>query len=238
MFAVLFVCCAGPHLQASVLAQSSEKQAALIELFTSEGCSSCPPAEAWMSQLAKHPRLWRDFVPVAFHVTLWDKLGWKDRFARPEFAQRHRSYSAAWKSGSVYTPAFAVNGRESRSPQLPGGSGTGAGVLSIAQPSGGSVTLTYAPAAAAAAQWDVHVAMLANGVVSKVGRGENAGRDLRHDFVVVDYAREPMSSDGGTAQARYTLRGNDAAGSRTALAAWVTRRGDLAPVQATGGWLP
>src|SRR6187401_2558536 len=59
---------------------SGSARASLLELYTSEGCSSCPPAEAWLSSLKDEPRLWRDFVPMAFHVDYWDRLGWRDPF--------------------------------------------------------------------------------------------------------------------------------------------------------------
>ena len=68
---------------ASLQASSGEKRVTLVELYTSEGCSSCPPAEAWMNQLQDDPRLWREIVPVAFHVDYWDYIGWPDRFAVP-----------------------------------------------------------------------------------------------------------------------------------------------------------
>ncbi|MCI0452322.1 MAG: DUF1223 domain-containing protein, partial [Candidatus Latescibacteria bacterium] len=63
-------------------------RASLLELYTSEGCSSCPPAEAWFSKLTASERLWKDVVPVAFHIDYWDYLGWVDVFARPEFSER------------------------------------------------------------------------------------------------------------------------------------------------------
>jgi len=62
---------------------STARQVNLVELFTSEGCSSCPPAEGWFSKLKQEPGLWTDFVPVAFHVDYWDTIGWTDRFASP-----------------------------------------------------------------------------------------------------------------------------------------------------------
>src|SRR5213592_2728274 len=65
--------------------QSSGKQTALIELYTSEGCSSCPPAETWLSRLKESPGLWKDFVPLAFHVDYWDYLGWGDPWANKSF---------------------------------------------------------------------------------------------------------------------------------------------------------
>ncbi|MDQ3115241.1 MAG: DUF1223 domain-containing protein [Verrucomicrobiota bacterium] len=73
----------------------------LLELFTSEGCSSCPPAEAWLSKLKDDPGLWRDFVPLAFHVDYWDRLGWRDPFASKVWTSRQYEYSARWKSSNV-----------------------------------------------------------------------------------------------------------------------------------------
>ena len=64
--------------------ESGPQRTHLLELFTSEGCSSCPPAEAWLSKLKADPRLWKDFVPLAFHVDYWDHLGWRDPFAAKE----------------------------------------------------------------------------------------------------------------------------------------------------------
>src|SRR4051794_21790628 len=67
--------------------ESQERQTTFLELYTSEGCSSCPPAEAWLNQLSKSPVLWKDFVPTAFHVDYWDHLGWRDRWAAKEFSE-------------------------------------------------------------------------------------------------------------------------------------------------------
>src|ERR1700730_751970 len=92
--------------------ESGPERTHLLELFTSEGCSSCPPAEAWMSKLKAEPRLWKDFVPIAFHVDYWDRLGWRDPFASKEWTARQYQYSTTWKSESVYTPGFVLDGRE------------------------------------------------------------------------------------------------------------------------------
>ena len=70
----------------------------LIELFTSQGCSSCPPAEAWLSKLKSEPGLWKDFIPLAFHVDYWDRLGWRDPFAAKQWTARQYQYSEAWKN--------------------------------------------------------------------------------------------------------------------------------------------
>ena len=74
--------------------QSGPQKVSLLELYTSEGCSSCPPAETWLSRLTTDGRLWKEIVPVAFHVDYWDDLGWKDRYAKQEYTSRQRSYFA------------------------------------------------------------------------------------------------------------------------------------------------
>src|SRR5258708_40149645 len=94
--------------------QSSETQTALLELYTSEGCSSCPPAETWLSRLKESPGLWKDFVPVAFHVDYWDRLGWRDPFADRGFSDRQSAYAELWHSENVYTPEFVLNGKDWR----------------------------------------------------------------------------------------------------------------------------
>src|SRR5271168_2184673 len=101
------------HSQDIVFKNSGSK-ATLVELYSSEGCSSCPPAEAWLSKLKASPGLWTEIFPVAFHVDYWDNLGWPDRFAKPEYTQRQRNYAAQLGQDSVYTPEFVTSGREWR----------------------------------------------------------------------------------------------------------------------------
>src|SRR5574339_14875 len=104
---LLFLCLTANLMSAGPIQfHSSTNRTALLELYTSEGCSSCPPAEAWLSRLKSDARLWKDFVPVAFHVDYWDYLGWRDPFGAAEYSERQRGYAAQWKSRSVYTPGF------------------------------------------------------------------------------------------------------------------------------------
>src|SRR5437899_7536374 len=109
MIAVSLGACAGP-----LFLQSSENQVAFLALFTSEGCSSCPPAEVWLSGLKTTPGLWKQFVPVAFHVDYWDYLGWRDPWASKAFSDRQRAYVQTWRGDSIYTPGFVLNGQEWR----------------------------------------------------------------------------------------------------------------------------
>jgi len=98
------------HLNAApVTFASTSRQTSLLELYTSEGCSSCPPAEAWLSGLKDNPGLWRDFVPVAFHVDYWNYLGWRDKWSRAEYSDRQQEYARVWGAANVYTPEFVVN---------------------------------------------------------------------------------------------------------------------------------
>ena len=217
---------------------STETRTRLIELYTSEGCSSCPPAEAWLGTLREAPGLWRDFVPVAFHVVYWDRLGWRDRFASKAGTEREYAYADAWHSSSVYTPCFVQDGaewRESFGRNAPKPATEKVGVLSVECGDDGVCRVNFIPAASTArADYDIHVAQLGGGIASPVRAGENEGRTLRHEFVALSLQHAKFANGS----AELTLTPVNIAGvTRRALAVWVTRRGELAPVQATGGWL-
>ena len=92
--------------------QSGAKPVPLLELYTSEGCSSCPAAEAWLGRLKDSPGLWRDFSPIALHVHYWDSPSWRDHWSAPEYTERQRSYAEAWHAANIYTPCFVLQGKE------------------------------------------------------------------------------------------------------------------------------
>jgi hypothetical protein len=212
--------------------ESKPARTHLIELFTSEGCSSCPPAETWLGKLQSDPRLWIDFVPIAFHVTYWDNAAWRDPFASKEWTSRQYAYSALWKSSSVYTPAFVLDGREWLNREIPTIGGESSGVLRVVVANGEKAVVTFSPAAKDARTYEVHIAQLGFGLQSNVKGGENGGRKLVHDFVVLSIA----TARPGQATATLPLAKTDV-GSRCGLAAWVTEVGGIEPIQATGGWL-
>src|SRR3954469_1307083 len=175
---------AGFSTQAGELTiESKPARAHLIELYTSEGCASCPPAEEWMSGLKNQPRLWQDIVPVAFHVDYWDHLGWRDPFAAKLWTERQTDYSLLWKTESVYTPAFALDGKEWHQAALSAATEP-AGVLKIIL-NGDRLSATFKPAAGAAPRYDLHVAQLGFSMTADVTAGENNGRKMSHDFVVL-----------------------------------------------------
>lgn len=227
---------AGPVAAAAPLKFSSgPARVRLVELFTSEGCSSCPPAEAWLNGLRRAPGLWRDFVPVAWHVNYWDRLGWPDRLASGHHTARQQAYARTWGADTVYTPGFVLDGREwrDRSGRPPAAAPGPAGMLTV-ETAAESCVVTYQPAGAPGAAYEVHVALLGGGFVSAVKAGENRGEVLKHEFVALAQATHRLQD--GTA--RLPLPAARIAGvTDRALAVWVTRRGSLEPLQAAGGWL-
>jgi len=222
---------------------SAERKTSLLELYTSEGCSSCPPAETWLSQLKAAPGLWTDFVPVAFHVDYWNYLGWRDRWSKEEFSDRQRAYAKVWGSKSIYTPEFVLNGREWShgfwQPGVPAAAETNAGVLRMDSDDVRHWRVTFAPAHTGTAVYELHAALLASGVRSEVKAGENAGRQLNHDFAAIAFTELPLVSRTNIFRATFFLEAapKEPEG-RLALAAWVTRNGKSEPIQAIGGWLP
>lgn len=219
-----------------IVFESKPTRTHLLELFTSEGCSSCLPAEAWLSNLKNEPRLWQDFVPLAFHVDYWDHLGWRDPFASKMWTERQADYSARWKSETVYTPAFVLDGVAWHNADLPPAAAETPGVLKITV-NGERVLAAFKPAANAERRYEIHLARLGFGLGADVKAGENNGRKLVHDFVVLGLTNEGMKS--GTKELRLPAESvKQAADSRSAIAAWVTQAGQIDPTQAVGGWLP
>jgi hypothetical protein len=219
-----------------IVFESKAARAHLIELYTSEGCSSCPPAEEWMSGLKNQPRLWQDIVPVAFHVDYWDRLGWRDPFASKMWTERQTEYSARWKKESVYTPAFVLDGKEWHYGKLPEAAAETPGVLKITV-NGERVSAWFNPSPGSTDRYDIHIARLGFSLRTDVTAGENNGRKLIHDFVVLGLTNETMKS--GTKELQLPSSSAKAtANQRTALAAWITAPGQIEPIQAVGGWFP
>ena len=216
---------------------SGPTQTVLVELFTSEGCNSCPPAEAYLNKFTANPALWKKFIPLAFHVDYWDYLGWKDRYAKPAHAQRQHQYAQQSNARTVYTPAFVVNGqnwRPSWTAGEPEGGGALAGVLKV-DLKGKQLEAVYEPAQPGAKALQLNLAVLGMGLSTRIQAGENAGRHSQHEFVVL--AHKQLNSDSGRWRDRLPTVEADWGAQRLALVAWVNRPGDLTPLQATGGYL-
>jgi hypothetical protein len=223
--------------------ESRETQTTLLELFTSEGCNSCPPSEKWLTSLKESPGLWKDFVPVAFHVDYWDRQGWRDPWSSRVFSDRQRAYSASWKGTSVYTPGFVVDGKECRDwPQprvWPPVAGPRTGILKVGSTDRKTWQVRFAPARREGGACAAHVALLANGLTSDVKAGENRGRRLTHDFAVKTFKEGPLKVGLEDLWGQFLIDGTGKGQTgRLAVAVWITRSGSPRPIQAVGGWLP
>jgi hypothetical protein len=98
--------------QAPLKWTSGSHHVALLEVYSSQGCSSCPPAQKWVNQFTESDLLWDQVIPMVFHVNYWDYIGWKDPFATEYFSQRQRALKSNNLIQSVYTPGFVVDGKE------------------------------------------------------------------------------------------------------------------------------
>jgi len=171
----------------------------LVELYTSEGCSSCPPAEKWLSQFAREPKA--GIVPIAFHVHYWDYIGWKDLYADPRNTQRQQAFALATGARSVYTPQVIVAGNDFRlwsserafgEAVKQGQSRKAAATIEIRSLRAADGTIeghaSAALAEAAKSPLTLVVAVTQDGVTSKPSAGENKGETLAQNFVVRDVA--------------------------------------------------
>ncbi len=166
----------------------------LVELFTSQGCSSCPPADVLLSMLGKDPAFAGQVIPLAFHVDYWNYIGWRDPFSTRAWTDRQHAYAASFAERRIYTPQLVVNGeahtvgidrdgsfqlmdqaaahgqRAQLTLTVARNPGTVTAHLDVANPDGPTV--------------DVQVALAQDDVVTRVARGENQGKTLRNDHIV------------------------------------------------------
>lgn len=194
---------AGASMPAAAVAASCRVEAAgapprVVELYTSEGCNSCPPADRWLSSLRERG----DVIAAAFHVDYWDRLGWRDRFASPRHTERQLQTQQHSGARFAYTPQVLVDGRDWRRwPALPS-PGTAAPVrLSLQRDEAGAVDARVQPLDGATQRLAAWWAVLEDDHRSDVKAGENAGVTLRHDHVVRRYGSVPAWT--GAAQWRF-----------------------------------
>ena len=194
IFASLLLLSQAQVFSAECIAKSSKKTVPLLELYTSEGCSSCPPADKWISKI-KHGK--NKVTPLAFHVDYWDYIGWKDKFSKAEYSDRQRKAAAFGSAGFVYTPQFVFNGRDFKGwdnsrlnqaiTQTQKTTSRADLTLNAVNEADGSMTLKVNAEAVNPDDLkgaDVFVALYENGLVTNVQAGENVGRQLKHDYVV------------------------------------------------------
>lgn len=224
-------------------AESGDERVQIIELFSSEGCHSCPPADKWLSQYTTHPKLWEQYVPLAFHVDYWDFIGWKDRFAKQRFSRRQYQYERKGQTRQVYTPQFVVNGAEWNGwfyhrtqdgvtlPEIADNPGN----LSL-RIEGEKVSASFDNKGERDHTYLLHVALLASDISSHITRGENKSKTLEHDFVVLNHKSYRAINKSLDYQGRLPkVPSISEEAGKLAWAAWIERNG--VPIQATGGWI-
>jgi len=191
----------------------AERGPIVLELFTSQGCSSCPPADRLLTELAAEEA--GEVLPMAFHVDYWNRLGWRDPFSSEAWSKRQRRYARELPGGRVYTPQLVVDGRE----HAVGSDRRAVARLladARARSQEGSVELSariaggellaavgaMATEAAADEPLGLLLAVVESGFETPVGSGENSGRRLREDFVVRRLERMGTVPPGGPAFSR------------------------------------
>jgi hypothetical protein len=221
--------------------KSSGSKAILIELYSAaaEGCSSCSPAEAWITAFKTSSELWKSIFPVVFHVDYSSDHGRPDPYAKRAYAERQRI--AHLKRNSAYCPEFITSGREwlgwlHGEQYLPPTIET-IGELSIrVNDDGTNILAIYTSASLGEAKdHTINVALLGVNVSSDGQCGEDGARQFQHEFVALDFAAHPMTKPEafGSGLARFKLSTDEPA---TAIVAWVSAaNGSI--VQVTGGWL-
>lgn len=160
----------------------------IVELFTSQGCSSCPPADALLSDLRSDAAVRGKVIPLAFHVDYWDRLGWRDPFSSREWSARQYAYVGKMKLSGAYTPQVIVGGTRQMV-----GSNRAAVLNAIGEESkrkvAGNVRVTFDGSVATVraespAPMNLILVVVENGAVTEIPRGENSGLKLRNDSIV------------------------------------------------------
>lgn len=211
----LILCALQPAYAAECSAKSGLVTVPLLELYTSEGCSSCPPADKWLGGLKQDTS---KFTPLAFHVDYWDYIGWKDKFSKAEYSDRQRKTAAFGGSGYVYTPQFVMNGRDFRgwdNSRLNEAVEKSQNIASRANltlnavtEANGDITLkanAQAVKPGDAKNSDVFIALYENKLVSQVKAGENSGSTLKHDYVVREFFGAYQISNQNEFSKNFTL---------------------------------
>lgn len=167
----------------------------VVELYTSQGCAACPPADELLNQMAEH----EEILPLALHVDYWDYIGWADTFGQTQFSERQKSYARRMGRKSVYTPQMVIGGvhdvqgnagmqvmgllAEHRMNPIGGGRVS----VRIAERAGGGVTITAQSTGVLDYATDVQLVRFLDSATVEIEAGENAGRDITYRNIVTDW---------------------------------------------------
>ncbi|MFK8013601.1 MAG: DUF1223 domain-containing protein [Marinicellaceae bacterium] len=221
-------------LAVEIQLKSQETQTQVIELYTSEGCSSCPPADRWLSSLKNNSELFKSFIPIALHVDYWDYIGWTDALAFRENSQRQRLYKHLENLNSVYTPGILKAGKEWRGWYSTGikASNDQVGILNI-DIVNNNIKAKFDTKDKS--EYRLVVALLGMDIQTKVMAGENHGKLLKHDFVMLK--KESFEAPNG--QWNETIDDDffQSKYQNTVFVAWVEKTNNPAPIQAVGTFL-
>ncbi|MGH8172028.1 MAG: DUF1223 domain-containing protein [Rhodanobacteraceae bacterium] len=215
-----------PAVHAACTATSTNERPHVVELYTAEGCSSCPPAEKWLSTLRDSS----NYIGLEFHVDYWDELGWHDPYGDARYSERQREFARREANNQVYTPQIAVDGRAWRTwPKAPppeAGEESGPALnLEVVRGDTLDVKVGGDSAAPAGGSYRIFVALSENGLSTAVKAGENKGKQLDHDQVVRDFAG-PIAWPGAKATLKVPA-GLDPAKSSVVAFVEDTRSGDI-----------
>ena len=213
---------------------SGPNRVGTMELYTSQGCSSCPPAERYLNQLKQNPRVWKEFIPMAFHVDYWNYLGWRDRFSKAEYSLRQRQYARTRRMNTVYTPGFFVDGREWRR-------GFSNGLPSFNQQKVGNLKIIVAEnklsgnfkAVTSMTALKLNTVILGMGLKTNIQAGEREGHLTEHEYVVLGYQQQALKDLAFTTSLPKPI----VEAKQYAVAVWISRDSDPTPIQAVGGLL-
>lgn len=213
---IILIVSTSTHADSLVIkVESGQEKVAVLELYTSEGCSSCPPADRFVSRIGKSGWYPRQVIPLGFHVTYWDYIGWRDVYAQEAFEKRQRDIAARQRSRSVYTPQLVLDGVDVR-----GFGGFGRQLRKINQrlPEA-NIGFQVRSVDGKTLQLDLsvdvkdaglrhgsalYVVLFENGLSSRVGAGENSGKTLTHDYVVREFIG-PLELPSDKSDSRHTL---------------------------------
>lgn len=208
----------------------------LLELYTSQGCSSCPPIEKWINSFDKKAPTFQKFIPIVFHVDYWDYLGWKDKFSKRKYSNRQRFIARRWNSKSIYTPGLVLNGQEFRA--------NNKALLTPAQKAPRiQLNVRKIENDLFEAKLTVnkknklkfsHCVLMLHDFEQQITEGENVGRKLHHDFVIIDWQQKGIENNVQAFKLR--IKKDFRNFKALSVAAWLEDQRGV-PVQAVGGYL-
>ena len=242
----------------------TDGNATLVEVYTSEGCSSCPPADRWLASLANNPDLFIHLVPIGFHVDYWNDIGWPDPFSHASFSKRQRKWARQGNLPVIATPTVIVNGdyfEDWRQGKPAPSTNRVPAELKVTWRGLTDFSIEYLPRAGTLgtrnsanhpisranaansfnthkpARYSANGCLMARHISNRIPRGENRGLTLHHDFIALGCQQvELPPPTKGRFRGEMTINPVvQVNAAEHAFAVWITRQGRLEPVHVIGG---